>query len=175
MKRRLFSLLLCLALCLAYLPASVGAAFADIDDAEVAVAAAALQGMGVVSGTTSSTFEPDSTLTRAQVCAMAVNAAGLSSQVSTYARRTLFSDVPASSWYNGYVNLAYSEGLVNGNGDGTFSPDRSVTYGELATILLGLSLGLGRGAYDTVTWGGGGHPLLPDAEDRDQRLGAALL
>ena len=178
MKRRLFSLLLCLALCLAYLPASAGAAFADIDDAEVAVAAAALQGMGVVSGTTSSTFEPDSTLTRAQVCAMAVNAAGLSSQVSTYARRTLFSDVPASSWYNGYVNLAYSEGLVNGNGDGTFSPDRSVTYGELATILLrmlgytsaeigsvwpldytgfcddlGLSQGLGLGAYDTVTRG----------------------
>ncbi len=178
MKKRCLSLALCLLVCLSALPAPAQAAFSDISDAETAVAAAALQGMGVVSGTSSSTFDPDSTLTRAQVCAMAVNAAGLSSKVSTYARRTLFSDVPASSWYNGYVNLAYSEGLVNGNGDGTFSPDRSVTYGELATILLrmlgytsaeigsvwpldytgfcddlGLSDGLDLGAYDTVTRG----------------------
>ena len=30
---------------------------------------------------------------------------------------------PPSAWYNGYVNLAYSQGFVNGNGDGTFRPD----------------------------------------------------
>ena len=136
MKRRLLPLVLCLSLCLAVLSPAAGAAFSDISDLTMAAAAAALQGMGVVSGTTDTTFSPSSDLTRAQVCAMVVNAAGLSSQVSTYARRTLFSDVPASAWYNGYVNLAYTQGLVNGNGDGTFSPSASVTYGELDTILL---------------------------------------
>ena len=178
MKKRFASLLLCLALCLGALPLSAGAAFSDISDQETAVAAAALQGLGVVSGTSADTFSPNGTLTRAQVCTMAVNAAGLSSQVSTYARKTLFSDVSPSAWYNGYVNLAYSQGLVNGNGDGTFSPDAPITYGAMATILLrmlgytseeigsvwpldytafcdqlGLSQGLNLGAYDVLTRG----------------------
>lgn len=176
--KKCISLILCLALCLTALPVGAGAAFTDISDEDTAVAAAALQGMGVVSGTSSTAFSPDETLTRAQACTMAVNAAGLGSQVSTYARRTLFTDVPASAWYNGYVNLAYSQGFVNGNGDGTFRPDDPVTYGEMATILLrmlgytsaeigsvwpldytgfcddlGLSDGLGLGAYDQLTRG----------------------
>ena len=79
----------------------------------MATAAAVLQGLGIVSGTSSTTFEPDGTLTRAELCTMAVNAMGLSGQVSTYSRRTLFSDVPASAWYNGYVNLAANEGIIS--------------------------------------------------------------
>ena len=171
MKRKLFLP----ALCLAALPARAGAAYTDITDETVATAAAALEGMGVVSGTSDSTFNPSGSLSRAQLCAMLVNAAGLSSQVSTYARKTLFSDVSASAWYNGYVNLAYSQGLVSGNGDGTFGPNEAVTYGEMATSLLrllgytseevgavwpldyttfcdelGLSDGLSLGAYDSL-------------------------
>lgn len=178
MKRRIVSLLLCLSLALGALSLTANGAFSDISDPETAAAAAALQGMGVVSGTAADTFSPHSTLTRAQVCAMAVNAAGLSSQVSAYERKTLFSDVSASSWYNGYVNLAYSEGLVNGNGDGTFSPNAAITYGAMAAILLrmlgyttaeigsvwpqdytafcddlGLSQGLSLGDYDALTRG----------------------
>ena len=176
MKRKLFLP----ALCLAALPARAGAAYTDITDETVATAAAALEGMGVVSGTSDSTFNPSGSLSRAQLCAMLVNAAGLSSQVSTYARKTLFSDVSASAWYNGYVNLAYSQGLVSGNGDGTFGPNEAVTYGEMATSLLrllgytseevgavwpldyttfcdelGLSDGLSLGAYDSLNRGEG--------------------
>ena len=178
MRRTLPLLALCLALCLAALPAPAEASFTDITDQTVAVAAAALEGMGIVSGTSGSTFSPSGSLSRAQMCAMLVNASGLSGQVSGYARKTLFSDVPASAWYNGYVNLAYSKGLVTGNGNGTFSPDRAVTYGEMATCLLrmlgysseqvgavwpldytafcddlGLSDGLGLGAYDSLSRG----------------------
>lgn len=177
MKKGITALLLCLTLSLGVMPLPAEAAFSDISDRETAVAAA-LQGMGVMSGTGDTTFSPDSTLTRAQVCAMAVNAAGLSGQVNAHARKTLFSDVSPSSWYNGYVNLAYSQGLVSGNGDGTFSPDDPITYGAAATILLRLlgytteeigsvwpldytafcdelelSQGLGLEPYDTVTRG----------------------
>lgn len=100
------------------------------------MAAATLQGLGVVSGTSGATFSPNETLTRAQMCAMAVNAMGLSDQVSTGGRKTLFSDVSPSAWYNGYVNVAYGEGLINGYGNGTFGPDDPVTYGQVATVLL---------------------------------------
>lgn len=134
MKKRISALLLSLLLLLPVIPCA-GATFTDTSG-DVAIASAALQGLGIASGTSETTFSPNSTLTRAQACVWAVNAMGLSSQVNSYSRKTLFSDVGASSWYNGYVNLAYSQGVVNGRGNGTFSPDTPVTYGEMATILL---------------------------------------
>lgn len=134
MKKRLASLLVCAALLLGTLPGA--AAFSDIPDAQTAQAAAVLQGLGVVSGMPDGTFQPGGTLTRAQVCVMAVNAMGLADQVNSYTRKTLFSDVPAGSWYNGFVNLAYSKGIINGYGDGRFGPDDLITYGQLSTILL---------------------------------------
>ncbi len=180
MRRKLFLLALCLALCLTALPAGAEAAFTDITDQTMATAAAALEGMGVVSGASDTTFNPTGSLSRAQLCAMLVGAAGLSSQVSTYARKTLFSDVSPSAWYNGYVNLAYSQGLVSGKGNGTFGPEEAVTYGEMATSLLrmlgytsaqvgavwpldytaycdelGLSEGLSLDAYDNLNRGQG--------------------
>ena len=112
MKRMILSLTLAAALCLSLVPGA-GAAFTDIPDDTTQVAAATLQGLGVVSGTSGATFSPNEVLTRAQMCAMAVNAMGLSDQVSTGGRKTLFSDVSPSAWYNGYVNVAYGEGLVN--------------------------------------------------------------
>ncbi len=136
MNGKLCALALCLALCLSALPSRAGAAFTDIPDETTQLAAAALQGLGVASGTSETAFSPDSTLTRAQMCALAVNAMGLSSQVSSGGRKTLFSDVSPSAWYNGYVNVAYSQGLVNGYGNGTFGPGDPVTYGQVATILL---------------------------------------
>ena len=135
MKKRLLTFLLCAALTCACVPAA-SAAFTDVADEETALAAATLQGLGVVNGTSETTFSPNTTLTRAQVCTMVVNAMGLESQVNTYARKTLFSDVAPNSWYNGYVNLAYAQGVINGYGNGTFGPNDTVTYGQLATILL---------------------------------------
>ena len=138
MKKSLIAMVTCFMLCLLALAGGAEAAFTDISDPETATAAAVLQGLGIISGTSAATFEPGGTLTRAELCTMAVNAMGLSEQAGAYARRTMFSDVPGSAWYNGYVNLAASEGLVSGHGDGTFGPEEPVTYGQAATILLRL-------------------------------------
>ena len=138
MKQQLGAILLCGAVCLTGLPAIHAAAFSDISDETTQLAAATLQGLGVVSGTGSNSFRPNDTLTRAELCTMAVNALGLSSQVSSYARKTIFSDVSASAWYNGYVNLAYSQGLMNGYGNGTFHPEEAVTYEQAVAVFLGM-------------------------------------
>ena len=135
MKGMSTALALAAALCRSLVPGA-GAAFTDIPDDTTQVAAATLQGLGVVSGTSGAPFSPNETLPRAQMCAMAVNAMGLSDQVSTGGRKTLFSDVSPSAWYNGYVNVAYGEGLINGYGNGTFGPDDPVTYGQVAAVLL---------------------------------------
>lgn len=177
MKRVILTVTLTFFLCLSMI-ARAGAAFTDIGDSTTQAAAATLQGLGVASGTSAATFSPDSLLTRAQMCALAVNAMGLSEQVGSSGRKTLFSDVPSSAWYNGYVNTACQEGLINGYGNGTFGPEDPVTYGQAATILLrmldytqaevgslwplddtdfcdelGLSEGLSLSANDTLTRG----------------------
>ena len=137
MKKRLGALLLTAVLCAALLPRT-GAAFTDITDPGTALAAATLQGMDIVTGTSATTFSPNSSLTRAEACTLIINTMGLSNQVNTYKQKTLFTDVLPSAWYTGIVNLAYAKGIVNGYGNGTFGPDDRVTYGQFATMLLRL-------------------------------------
>lgn len=145
--KRVLSLLLSAAMLTALLILPAGAAqtgggFTDITDSAVAEAAEALRLMGVVNGTGGSAFTPGGTLTRAEFGKMAVLCMGLADEVAAYETRTIFSDVK-NHWAKGYVNLAASysvtEGgnrLIAGVGDGTFRPDRVITYGEAVTILL---------------------------------------
>lgn len=137
MKKRLFSLLLTACLLCSSIPA-VGAAssFRDISDPDTALAAEVLQSMGIVGGVSEGVFSPDTTLTRAQFCVLMVHTLGLKEQTNTYAQKTLFTDVTPGNWYTGYVNLAYSMGLLAGYGNGKFGPDDPVNYGQAATLLL---------------------------------------
>ncbi|MGM9639491.1 MAG: S-layer homology domain-containing protein [Butyricicoccaceae bacterium] len=133
-------LTLCLTLCLfagsMMLPAQ--AAFTDISDEQTALAAATLESMGVVTGTSGTTYNPGGTLTRAEFCAMAVRLMGLEEDVATYSYKTLFTDAPVGQWYTGYVNLAYAQGIINGYGNGKFGPNDPLTGGQLVTVCLRL-------------------------------------
>lgn len=137
MKKRISALLLCALLILTALPAT-RAAFDDVADPEVSLAATTLRGLGIVAGTSANNFTPNNGLSRAEACTLIINTMGLSNQVNTYKQRTIFSDVLPNSWYTGIVNLAYAKGIVNGYGNGTFGPEDKVTYGHFATMLLRL-------------------------------------
>ena len=45
-----------------------------------------------------------------------------------------FSDVADGSWYSDAVSLCYETGLLNGTGEGKFSPDSAVTIAEAAAL-----------------------------------------
>ncbi len=138
MKRKLISWLLCAALICSVLPVGVSAAFTDIPDQDTALAAGVLQSMGIVSGVADGLYSPQTKLTRAQFCVFMVHTLGLKEQVNTYAQKALFRDVKPGNWYTGYVNLAYSNNLLSGYGNGLFGPDDPLTYGQTATLLLRL-------------------------------------
>lgn len=140
MKNRVLTMLAAAALCLAvttgFIPSAL--AFSDVEDANTSLAAETLAGLGIVSGDGSGSFYPGDGLTRAQFCKMAVLTEGHGGQVSSGAYKTLFSDVPGSSWAAPYVNLAYSEKLVSGYGNGLFGPDDPVTAAQAITVALHL-------------------------------------
>ena len=138
MKKKALSFLIALLLLIGLLPGYASATFNDIYDPNTALAAAVLEGMGIVNGISENTYAPNKGLTRAEFCTIAVRALGLEDEAQFHSYRALFSDVRPGSWYTGYVNLAHTKGIINGYGNGKFGPEDSVTYGQAATILLRL-------------------------------------
>ncbi|MPM12603.1 hypothetical protein SDC9_58957 [bioreactor metagenome] len=138
MKKRILAMLLAAAVCFGAFGYTLPAAeaFSDVTDADTATAVAVLAGMGIVSGYSDGLYHPGDTLTRAQFSKLAVLAENHGDQLTQSAYRSLFSDVGSSHWAHSYVNLAYTEGLVNGYGNGTFGPDDPVTVAQAVTIVL---------------------------------------
>lgn len=137
MKKRFVSL--CLAGLIMVAPAS--AAFTDISDSRVSQTAAVLDALGIMQGVGGGSFAPGKALTRAQFCKLAVTAMGVT-DVSPYASYTIFPDVKHSHWAAPYINAAVrhpelkEKAIIRGYADGSFGPDKIVSYGEVCTMLL---------------------------------------
>ena len=137
MKKRFVSL--CLAGLIMVAPAS--AVFTDISDSRVSQTAAVLDALGIMQGVGGGSFAPGKALTRAQFCKLAVTAMGVT-DVSPYASYTIFPDVKHSHWAAPYINAAVrhpelkEKSIIRGYADGSFGPDKIVSYGEVCTMLL---------------------------------------
>ena len=135
MKKRILSLLL--AASLLVLPAQAASArFSDLGGVSAAQVEP-LRLMGVMDGFSDGTFRPNGELTRAQFCKMVVCAMNAGDELGLYSTVTIYPDVRPSHWAAGYINMA-AKGLkaISGFSDGKFYPDRTVTLGQAATILL---------------------------------------
>ncbi|MBP1758684.1 MAG: S-layer y protein [Firmicutes bacterium] len=143
------ALLLAALLLMSCMPVGAVGSFHDINDTETARNVEILQMMDVINGISLNSFAPQGTLTRAQFTKMAIMVMGKGDQVSGYQSFTIFPDVKSSHWASGYVNLAVRGTLgedgktstgrfIAGFADGTFGPDKTITYGEAITILMRL-------------------------------------
>ena len=96
-----------------------------------------LSALGVLNGYPDGTFGATSQITRAEFAKMACELAGLG-DVSDVLKNTpsSFSDVAAGAWYTGYINVAASQGFINGYPDGTFLPNNNISMAEVVTILM---------------------------------------
>ena len=87
---------------------------------------------GITTGAGASRFAPDGACTRAQAVTFLWRAAG-SPEPET--RVMPFTDVPAGSYYYDAVLWAVENGIANGTGGTTFSPDAVCTRAQIAAFL----------------------------------------
>ena len=84
----------------------------------------------IMSGTGDGKFDPQVTVTRAQMVTV-LGRMAKAQQVESDA----FTDVVPNSWYSGYVGWAVESGIVQGDGNGHFMPDDNVTSEHLNLML----------------------------------------
>ena len=89
-------------------------------------------GKRIASGTSDSTFSPDTTCTRAQAVTFLWRASG-SPKVKDV--KNSFIDVPEDSYYHDAVLWAVDEGITSGTSINKFSPDEQCTRGQIVTMM----------------------------------------
>lgn len=131
------TLALVLALTLALGTFSLAAAAPpDVEGTKFEDAVARLVNLGIISGFPDGTYKPGEAVTRAQFAKIIAAALGLGETAGFAAGETKFSDVAADHWASGYVNVAVDLGIIAGYPDGTFMPEKEVTYAEAIKMIV---------------------------------------
>ncbi|BDF68496.1 hypothetical protein CE91St43_24680 [Oscillospiraceae bacterium] len=134
--KRLMSSLLAAALLLTAAPTAFAAmndtGFSDVAaDAWYADAVDYIRDNGLMSGTSATTFSPNTEASRSMLAAILYRAAGGPAVSGSAA----FSDVAADAYYADAVAWAAETGIVSGYGNGLFGSNDSVSREQIATIL----------------------------------------
>ena len=96
---------------------------------------------GVIQGYGDGTFRPDDSITRAEVATVLNNVLSYTTVSSN-----TFSDVASSDWFADAVLKLNAAGVLNGNGDGTMTPNSNMTREEATTAI---ARAFGVTAFDT--------------------------
>ena len=88
---------------------------------------------GLFSGTSGTTFEPETLMTRAMFVQLMANFDGADLKAYT---ETPFEDVEDGSWYESAVAWAAENKVVNGTSESTFNPGDPITREQMCQLLL---------------------------------------
>ncbi|MDO4582379.1 MAG: S-layer homology domain-containing protein [Bacillota bacterium] len=117
-----------------FAPPTPVAGFVDVlSDHDYAAYIADIVEKGITTGTTATTFSPDSTLTRAQFATFIGRHAGID---TTQFTDMPFTDVTAAfDWAKGYIAWAAKAGITTGTTATTFAPAGQLTREQMATLI----------------------------------------
>lgn len=90
----------------------------------------------VMEGFPGGELKPEADITRAQFATMIIRALGMEAQAQLLKGQTQFTDVPATHWASGYINLAVAKGIIKGTTPTTFAPGANVTYVQATAMIL---------------------------------------
>ena len=147
--------ILCLILCLSMVLTSFAAAFAAEEAQDAAMpydrAVSVLSALGIMQGKSETDFGADDFLTRAEMSTVAVRFVGLDA-AKTDSGESSYADVGEDHWGKSYINTATQLSMLQGNGDGSFSPEEETTAEQAIKILV-CALG-----YEPMAEEKGGYP-----------------
>ena len=110
----------------------------DISNTKYEEAITNLVSRNIIHGFPDDTFKPTEKVTRAQMAKMIVEGKNLKNIEN--ASKTTFSDLSSDYWANSYIQIAVENNIITGYPDGTFAPEKNVTYAEaMAMILRGMN------------------------------------
>lgn len=93
----------------------------------------ALSQAGGIGGYENGTFQPNKTITRAEMASMLMKAYSL--EENPEAQKAPFSDVAPNSWYAKAVQTLYGNKITSGKSATKFAPNDPVTRGEIAAFI----------------------------------------
>lgn len=138
MKRKALSLILAFAMAVSLFTVGASAAEPTYGDTAGHWAEASIErwsGYGIIQGSNGK-FDPDGQLTCAQLATILARLLKLPA-----AKDAGFIDNPADAWYYDAINRCAAAGILKGNGDGTVTPNASITR-ERAVVMLARALGI---------------------------------
>ena len=98
----------------------------------------------IVTGVSKNSFDPERKVTRAEFAKMYIESALKPAEIEALiiddANVIGFKDVKKEEWYYKYIVCAVNKGFMKGYEDGTFKPDKEVTYAEISKMVT-LALG----------------------------------
>ena len=130
MKKLTYSILLIAMAFIISVTASAAPAWSDVDtDAWYYESIVAANEKGIMEGKPGNIFAPYDKLSRAEYVTILARLSGAEQD-----NNNPFTDVPADSWYSGYVGWAVSAGIVKGFTDNTFRGSQKITRQELMVM-----------------------------------------
>ncbi|MBE7025808.1 MAG: S-layer homology domain-containing protein [Ruminococcaceae bacterium] len=147
--KKIFAILLTFAMLLTMSTVGTSAAFTDTEGTKWEKAAEVLNALGIVEGKAEGEYDPEGSLTRAEMATIILRAVNMQ---STAPAGLVFSDVATNHWAYSNIAAAYQLGIINGTSATTFAPDAPVT-GEQAVKMVVSALG-----YAVKAEAQGGYP-----------------
>lgn len=138
MKRKFLSLILVFAMTVSLLTVGTGAVEPTYGDTAGHWAESSIErwsGHGIIQGS-NGLFDPNGQLTCAQLATILAKLLKLPA-----AKDAGFTDNTADAWYYDAINRCAAAGILNGNGDGTVTPEAPITR-ERAMVMLARALGI---------------------------------
>ena len=113
-----------------------------------------LTALGIYEGDENAAFNPNNTITRAEVATLVyriVTGDTEGKHVALYTDYNKFADVDSNAWYAGYVNFCANGGYLMGDGTNFYPMEKVTGYQVLAIMLRVLGYGQ-EGEYEGANW-----------------------
>ena len=133
--KKLLALVLALVMSMSLVTIS-NAAFSDADKIDHTEAVDVMNALGVINGMPDGSFTPAGNVTRAEMAKMITLILLGDVDASAFIGTTTDLTDINGHWAEGFIKYCYSQGVIAGNGNGTFAPNANVTASEAAKMLL---------------------------------------